>query len=119
MVRIRDRIPELTAVVIRIRAVRAQVEGRRGAKAESVLEQLRDIEGTLMIWMGSESHPMMWGPPGLMEKFSTLSGAVGTADARPTASMYALFEDLSERLEVQRNRLNKLVTDEVGPLLSH
>jgi hypothetical protein len=125
MVDIRDRVAEVTDVVMRIRAVRAQVEVRRAArpevrvKAESVVEQLRDIEGTLMIWMGSESHPMMWGPPGLMEKFSTLSRALGAADARPTASMYALFEDLSERLKVQRNRLNKLVGEEVGPLLSH
>ncbi len=126
MVKIRDRIPEVTDVVTRIRAVRAQVEGRRAVlqgesrvKAESVLEQLREIEGTLMIWMGSESHPMMWGPPGLVEKFSTLSGAVGAADARPTASMSALFEDLSKRLEVQRNRLNTLVREEVPPLLSH
>jgi hypothetical protein len=126
MVAIRDRVPELTDVVMRIRAVRAQVEGRRAAlsgesrvKAESVLEQLREIEGTLMIWMGSQAHPMMWGPPGLMEKFSTLSRAVGAADARPTASMVALFEDLSQRLEVQRNRLNKLVKEAVGPLLSH
>jgi hypothetical protein len=54
-----------------------------------------------------------------MEKFSTLSRAVGAADARPTASMYVLFEGLSERLEVQRNRLNQLVKKEVGPLLSH
>ena len=126
MVDIRDRVAEVTDVVMRIRAVRVQVEGRRAAlpgesrvKAESVLGQLREIEGTLMIWMGSESHPMMWGPPGLMEKFSTLSRAVGAADARPTASMYALFEDLSERLEVQRNRLNKLVEEEGGPLRSH
>lgn len=119
MVKIRDRVPVVADVVMRIRAIRAQVEGRRAAGAESVLEQLKDIEGTLMIWMGSESHPMMWGPPGLMEKFSTLSRAVGAADARPTASMYALFEDLSARLEVQRNRLNTLVKDAVEPLLSH
>jgi hypothetical protein len=125
MVGIRDRVPEVTDVVMRIRGVRAQIEGRRAAlpeesrvKAERVLGQLREIEGTLMIWMGSESHPMMWGPPGLMEKFSTLSLAVGAADARPTASMNALFADLSERLEVQRNRLNQVVEEEVGPLLS-
>lgn len=71
-----------------------------------------------MIWMGSEAHPMMWGPPGLTEKLSTLSGAVGAADARPTRQMYAVFEDLSERLEDQRNRLNQIIEGEVGPLLS-
>ena len=61
---------------------------------------------------------MMWGPPGLTEKLSTLSGAVGAADVRPTEAMYAVFEDLSERLEVQRSRLNQIVEREVDPLLS-
>jgi len=54
----------------------------------------------------------------LTEKLSTLSGAVGAADAKPTESMYAVFEDLSERFEVQRNRLNQVIEKEVVPLLS-
>ncbi len=61
---------------------------------------------------------MMWDPPGLTEKLSTLSGVVGAADAKPTASMYAVFDDLSERFEVQRTRLNQIIEEEVGPLLS-
>ena len=32
--------------------------------------------------------------------------------------MYAVFEDFSERFEVQRNRLNQIVEQELGPLLS-
>jgi hypothetical protein len=110
---------------MKIRDFRAEIEGLRAelpeearVDADGILEQLREIEGTLTIWMGSEAHPMMWGPPGLTEKLSSLSGAVGGADARPTASMYAVFEDLSQRLEVQRNRLNQIIEEEVGPLLS-
>ncbi len=79
---------------------------------------MREIEGILTIWMGSKAHPMMWSPPGLTEKLSSLSRAVGAADAKPTKSMYAVFEDLSERFEVQRNRLNQVIEEEVGPLLS-
>jgi hypothetical protein len=59
--------------------------------------------------MGSEAHPMMWGPPGLIQKLSRLSGAVVAADARPTEAMYAVFEDLSQRFEVQRSRLNQVL----------
>ena len=69
-----------------------------------------------MIWMGSEAHPMMWSPPGLTEKLSSLSGAVSSGDAKPTESMYAVFEDLSERFEVQRSRLNRIIEHEVEPL---
>ena len=125
MVDIRDRFTEVADTVMRIREVRAQLDERRAeltedsrVKADGILEQLRQIEGILTIWMGSQAHPMMWSPPGLTEKLSSLSGAVGAADAKPTKSMYAVFEYLSERFEVQRNRLNQVIEKEVGPLLS-
>jgi len=125
MVSIRDRFTEVSDTVIRIREVRAQLEERRrepsgesGARAEAILSELREIEGILMIWMGSEAHPMMWSPPGLTEKLSSLSGAVSSGDTKPTESMYAVFEDLSERYEVQRSRLNRIIEQEVEPLLS-
>jgi len=125
MVDIRDRFSDVSNTVLRIRDVRAKLERRRAespeissVEAEAILEQLRQIEGILMIWVGSEAHPMMWSPPGLTEKLSSLSGAVGAADARPTKSMYAVFEDVSERFEVQRTRLNQIIEHEVEPLLS-
>ncbi len=121
MVDLRDQFSEVADAVIRIREVRAQLDGRRAelpedsrVEADRVLEQLREIEGILTIWMGSEAHPMMWSPPGLTEKLSSLSRAVGAAHAKPTESMYAVFEDLSERFEVQRNRLNQVIEEEIG-----
>ncbi len=122
MVDIRDRFSEVSETVLRIREVRAMLEERRAelpkdsrAKAEAILKQFRLIEGVLMIWMGSEAHPMMWSPPG---KLSALSGAVSSGDAKPTESMYAVFEELSERFEDQRRRLNQIIEQEVEPLLS-
>jgi photosystem II stability/assembly factor-like uncharacterized protein len=113
MVDIQDRVSEVIDTVMRIREARARFEESR-VEADRVLEQLKEIEGKLMIWMGSQAHPMMLGPPGLIEKLSRLSGAVIAADARPTESMVAVFEDLSERFEVQRNRLNRIVEEEIG-----
>jgi hypothetical protein len=125
MVDIRDRFSEVADVVMRIREVRAQVDGRRTEmsevsrlKADRILEQLREMEGILTIWMGSKAHPMMWSPPGLTEKLSSLSGAVSGGDAKPTKSMYAVFENLSERFEVQRKRLSQVIEKDVVPLLS-
>jgi len=60
---------------------------------------------------------MMWDAPGLIDKLSRLSRVVD-GNAKPTESMHRLFEDLSARLEVQRNRLNR-IEEEAGPLLSH
>jgi hypothetical protein len=125
MVDIRDRFSQVAETVMRIREVRARLEERRAElpeksrlKADGILEQLNQIEGILTIWMGSKAHPMMWGPPGFTEKLSALSGAVGDADAKPTKSMFAVFEDLSERFEVLRNKLNQIIQQEVEPLLS-
>jgi photosystem II stability/assembly factor-like uncharacterized protein len=124
MVDIRDRFTEVSETVLEIREVRAKLEERRAelptdsrANAEAILEQLRQIEGILMIWMGSEAHPMMWSPPGLTEKLSSLSGAVSSGDARPTESMHAVFEDLSKRFEVHRDRFNRIVDEELDPLV--
>ena len=78
------------------------------AEINASLQELREIEGIMMIWMGSAEHPMMWSPPGLTEKLSSLSGAVSSGDARPTESMYAVFDDLTERFEWQSNRLDQV-----------
>jgi hypothetical protein len=59
--------------------------------------------------MGSVAHPMLFGPPGLIQKLSRLSGAVVSDDAKPTASMYEVFEDLAGRFRIQRDRLNQLM----------
>jgi hypothetical protein len=67
------------------------------------------------MWMGSEAHPMMFGTPALIQKLSRLSGAVISADAKPTAAMYAVFADLSERFELQRERLQQINNQELAP----
>ena len=123
MVELSDRLSQVVDIVIRIREVRAEVDGAKlredsKVKASGILGQLREIEGVLTIWMGSPDHPMMWGAPGLIQKMSSLLGYVSAADARPTESMYAVLEDLSERFEIQRNRLNQVIEQDVRPLLS-
>jgi hypothetical protein len=112
---IRERVADVTGVVMKIRELRAEIEGRRAGlpkgsaeEVDTVLRELDGIEGTLTIWMGSAAHPMLFGPPGLIQKLSRLSGAVASDDARPTASMYAVFADLTRRFEDQRIRVNQL-----------
>jgi hypothetical protein len=116
MLDIRERVTDVTAVVMKIRELRAEIEGRRvdlpkgsAAEVDTALRELDGIEGTLTIWMGSVAHPMLFGPPGLIQKLSRLSGAVASDDAKPTASMYAVFADLTRRFEDQRVRLNQLM----------
>jgi hypothetical protein len=116
MLDIHKRVTDVAEVVMKIRKFRAEIEGRRvalskesAAEVDTVLRELDSIEGTLTIWMGSVSHPMLFGPPGLIQKLSRLSGAVDSGDTKPTASMYGVFEDLTRRFEDQRHRLNQLM----------
>jgi hypothetical protein len=122
MIEIRDRFTEVSNTVLKIRDVRAALNDSRSdlnedseAEVDAILEELRQIEGTLMIWMGSPEHPMMWSAPGLTEKLSSLSSTVLSGDARPTTSMYSVFQDVTERYEVQSNRLNQIIDQELAP----
>jgi len=125
MVDIRDWSLEVADSVLQIREVRSGLEGRRnglsegfGAEVDAILKELRQIEGILMVWAGTEAHPMMYSPPGLTEKLNSLSNAVSSGDARPTESMYAVFEDLQTSFDIQQNRLNDLVEQKLTPMLS-
>ena len=123
MVDIQDRLSEVADAVMRIREVRGQLERKRAELTEDsrgevdrILKQLREVEGVLMMWMGSPDHPMMWDGPGLIDKLSKLARVVGQ-NAKPTESMHTIFKQVSERFEIQRNRLNQIIEDEVKPLL--
>jgi hypothetical protein len=116
MVGIQELIGNVTKVILELRDFRTRILGTHSgsspesvAKSDAVLQELDTIEGKLTIWMGSTAHPMMFGPPGLIQKLSRLSGAVASDDARPTASMRAVFEDLDSRFRIQRDRLNQLM----------
>ena len=117
MVAIQERLSDAIDAVMEIRKLRAQLGSRpvdlqagSGAAADRRLEQLREIEGILTRWMGSESQPMMWDAPGLIDKLSRLSHVV-VASPKSTKSMHKLFEDLTGRLEVQQNRLNLIIKE--------
>ena len=79
MVELSDRLSQVVDTVIRIREVRVEVDGTElpedsKVRVSGILEQLREIEGVLTIWMGSPDHAMMWGGPGLIQKMSSLLG---------------------------------------------
>ena len=114
---LRDRFTEVSNTVLEIREYRESLMQLRADSPpdstraiDSHLSLLRDIEGTLMIWMGSDAHPMMWSPPGLTEKLSALSGAVNSGDARPTESMYAVFDHVTSRYLGERARFQRLMS---------
>ena len=63
MLDIRRRVLEVADLVLEIRETRVAVTAEAPPPGGTILQQLDEIEGVLTIWMGSEAHPMMFGPP--------------------------------------------------------
>jgi photosystem II stability/assembly factor-like uncharacterized protein len=122
MLQIRDRASEVADALHALGDARSQLEehaaaltGDAQARANEVKEELRTIEGQLTRLIGS--HDMELGPKGLINKLGRLSGAVVGADARPTQSMYAVFEDLSVRIAEQLRLLDEVIQQDLPALL--
>jgi hypothetical protein len=110
LVRIRDRVSEVTDAVDRLRKARLQVEARSSATdsdAAAIKERLTKIEGVLTRLAGPS--PMVLPPKALNNRLAALSGAVGQADAKPTKAMHAVYEELATGAAEQIRQLNELL----------
>jgi hypothetical protein len=116
MVKIRDRLSEITDAVTRLRETRRQVEERERAAssnaavtqaAASIKEQLNAIEAALSRVPGP--HPNIAPPRAPDNRLASLSGVVAGADAKPTRSMYAVFDGLSARVAREIQRLDEVM----------
>jgi photosystem II stability/assembly factor-like uncharacterized protein len=105
MLRIRDRISEVSDALDKLHEAQRRLEGSE--TASPALERLRAIEGQLIRLTGS--HSLELGPKGLYNKLGTLSRKVVSGDAGPTRQMYDLFDDLSARLAEQLRLLHELI----------
>jgi photosystem II stability/assembly factor-like uncharacterized protein len=119
LIRIRDRVSEVSDALTRLRGARRQIDERekQGAAPPSsvqVRQKLRSIEGQLVRLV--MSHPLDMAPKGLSNKLAALAGDVGRADARPTRQMYAVFEDLSARVAAEMRQLDDVLGKETPGL---
>ncbi len=110
MVDIRDRASDAADALIRLREARDRLEDLGAERADRIRPQLREVEGQLTRLFGS--HSMDLEPKGLINKLGRLSSTVVAADSRPTAQMYAVFEDLSKRIGEQLDRLGQIIEEE-------
>ena len=121
MVKIRDRVSEVSDALTRLRAAGRKLDEREkqgtGPPQPAVVQvrqKLRSIEGQLVRLVAS--HPLDMAPKGLSNKLAALSGDVGKGDARPTRQMYAVFEDLSARVAAQMRQLDDVLGKEAPGL---
>ena len=113
---INDRVSTANEAVLRIRNVKDQVSGRMnktndaGIKAagEPLVAKLTAVEGEIYQYRNRSNQDPLNYPIRLNNKLAALQGLVEIGDYRPTDQSYAVFKELSERLDKQLGQLDTL-----------
>jgi photosystem II stability/assembly factor-like uncharacterized protein len=128
---ISDRVTVANEAVLRIRSLKDQVADRvqraRGQSATSVApfntleasgkaltEKLTSVEGEIYQYRNRSSQDPLNYPIRLNNKLAALQGIVEGGDAKPTAQSYAVFKELSARLDKELARLDAIVKTDVA-----
>jgi photosystem II stability/assembly factor-like uncharacterized protein len=115
---ISEKVSIANEAVLRIRNVKDQVSDRIGktndaaitAAAEPLVSKLTAVEGEIYQYRNRSSQDPLNYPIRLNNKLAALQGLVETGDYRPTDQSYAVFKDLSERLDKQLGQLDTLLS---------
>ena len=119
---ISERVSEANGAVVRIRDLKQQIADRIGrssdfalkSSGQALVEKLTDVEGEIYQHrLRSGQDPLNY-PIKLNNKLAALQGTVESGDYRPTDQSYAVFKELSGRLDKQLARLEALVKLDVA-----
>ncbi len=118
---INQRVSDANKAVIRIRALKDQIKDRQGKTTDKKIGQaatalttkLTDIEGEIYQYRNRSSQDPLNFPIKLNNKLAALQGIVEGGDAKPTDSSYAVFKELSGRLDQHVGRLDAAVKTDV------
>jgi len=119
---INDRVTSANDAVIRIRRIKDQIADRVGKATDagvkqagtSLAERLTEVEGEIYQHRNRSSQDPLNYPIRLNNKLAALQGVVEGGDSKPTDQAYAVFKELSGRLDKELARLDGLVTTDVG-----
>jgi len=113
---INDRVNAANEVVIRIRSVKDQINARLAktndgaikTAGEPLLDKLTSIEGEIYQYRNRSSQDPLNFPIRLNNKLAALQGLVEIGDSKPTDQSYAVFKELSSRLDKQFGQLDSV-----------
>jgi photosystem II stability/assembly factor-like uncharacterized protein len=126
---VRDRVSDANRAVLRIRAVRDEVNDRLQKVPERRRVEIQKIADGLLQPLGSVEEevyqvrnrsgqdPLNY-PIRLNNKIAALMGIIESADHRPTDQTYEVFEDLSAQLEKQLQQMHTTIETELPRLNS-
>jgi hypothetical protein len=119
--KVRDRTTDANQGVINIRACKTQIDARLGSTVEAAIAQagaalessLSSVENELYQTKLQAGEDPLNFPIKLNDKIAALHGIIESVDARPTDQTYAVFDELSGKLQVQLSRLAGIVATDV------
>jgi photosystem II stability/assembly factor-like uncharacterized protein len=119
---INQRVNAANEAVVRMRSLKDQIADRSSkvndtalkSAGETLSRKLTDIEGEIYQYRNRSNQDPLNFPIKLNNKLAALQGIVESGDNRPTAQAYAVFKELSARLDVQLGRLDTLAKTELA-----
>jgi photosystem II stability/assembly factor-like uncharacterized protein len=113
---INDKVSAANEGVLRIRSVKDQITSRLAkttdpaikTAGEPLMEKLTSIEGEIYQYKNRSSQDPLNYPIRLNNKLAALQGLVEIGDYKPTAQSYAVFKELSDRLDKQFGQLDSV-----------
>ncbi len=120
-IKLRDKVSEANDAVIEIRALKTQVADRLTkssdaslkASADALVSALSGVEEEIYQVRNQSGQDPLNFPIKLNNRLASLLGVVTSADARPIASAYPIFKDLTAELKVQTERLARVRGNEL------
>ncbi len=125
LTKIRDKVSETHNAIIEIRDVRKQVDDYAKRikdqpnsqpivdAAKSLNAKLTAIEEELYQTKNQSNQDPLNYPIKLNNKLAALTGVVASADAAPTDQSYAVYEDLTGRINAQLEKLKQVMATDV------
>ncbi len=124
--KIRDKLSETHDAINKLRNVRQQIDDwlKRTADqpvnealtrvGKAAKEQLKAIEDELIQSKAKTRQDTLNHPAKLNGKLAYVAAIIASAPAAPTKQSYAVFDDLSARIDVQLRRLQEVLDSEVA-----
>ncbi|MCE2995286.1 MAG: WD40/YVTN/BNR-like repeat-containing protein [Cyclobacteriaceae bacterium] len=122
---VRDKLTETNKAIKQIRTTREQInrvtepmKGKEDMKdatdlAKSILDEIKKIEEALYQTKNRSGQDPLNYPVRLNNKLGALGSEVDGSDFKPTEQVKAVYKEVTEKIDVQLNQLNKVMTDKI------
>jgi len=116
---VRDKTSEANDMVIRIRALKKEIDDRvkkappLGAAGERLSTHLSEVEQDVYQVRNRSGQDPLNFPIKINNQLAALFRIIETGDAKPTDQSYVVFKELSERLDQIKQRLDTILTSDL------